>query len=1049
MRIPIVDKTIQQRLYNIGIQGENNVEEIVFVLPRMYKDVDLSEGLAYMYMVNAKKDAVVVKLKTEIEREKNKKTGNILLRWLVGSEATRVKGMLNVQIVINGLNNELWKSEVSTFTVAQSIESSTPLPIMYNSNSIMPLLEDPISEPCITISNRNFFIPAELKNIAVQNDENSEVVKIVMPRFFDGHDLSNYTICLKGVSEGGRGDVVFLDADREVYEKEVHLNWVLKPPLTSYYGTLKIQVFVTGENFKWETNVGEVTILESLDAEPIIPTTPGFIDQILSQLQGYVGRAQTHAQTATEQATVATNKANESKESASQAELSKTEAIRQAGIATESANKAEAQATQSQLSAERAEQSSVRAEQSSQSAAKSATLAQQIKDSTEIFYDIDEQGNRVGFRRANEPEFTYTPSLKGDKGDVGPQGPQGIQGETGPQGLQGIQGETGPQGPQGLKGDKGDTGPQGEQGIQGIQGPKGEDGLTVSVNNIVHENGNITITAQDVGAATKEQAEALAQKDTELSEKIGDPNALVTTNKSNLVSAINELRLTRSGRGDTIFDTDTYEVFTATEATNTFTIPLMTEKKIVQLRLEGLEPIKDVDYTIDKTTGVVTLLNHTLQVGESIYYKTLFSAENGVVFDEDEDIEGSVVFDADTLQGHGIDYFATSEALNVLNRDRGYLTSKSVSSFDSTIENGKYTLNNPVDPPDNSTEGVWTLEVNMRDGSAIYQQATCLHSNLGNSCNVYIRYRTRDIWSTWHKIATTDTKMLPAGGSVLTNRKNGKFKCMNATDAPTTGTQDAWYIYDFTFHVEDTELNTGYGRVIASGYVNGKHSMFYNILNNGVWIGWKEIPSTDTTNALNNTIQDLFKKGLYNRGLNNLNIDVERGNWVAGVSIPDNTGTRPFDAWTNVMQFECDHFITQFGAEANATSSACRRLAFRNRWEGSSTFSDWRELAVTETGTGTMVNGFTPSVSGQDDVKVTRVGNVVTITGKVTNAGQVVAGTTMFNVPSWASSNVVRMLVFADTGQFCSVDIQDNRFVYYGPTLTSPTLYINVSYTIW
>lgn len=136
---------------------------------------------------------------------------------------------------------------------------------------------------------------------------------------------------------------------------------------------------------------------------------------------------------------------------------------------------------------------------------------------------------------------------KGNTGATGPTGPQGPQGERG---LQGIQGPQGPQGvagskmhnvsttpatslgaigdfalntsngdvyektasttwtkrgnfkgPTGATGATGATGPQGATGRQGATGAKGADGLTVSVNNVKHVNGNITLTAANVGAA--------------------------------------------------------------------------------------------------------------------------------------------------------------------------------------------------------------------------------------------------------------------------------------------------------------------------------------------------------------------------------------------------------------------------------------------------------------------------------------------------------------------------------------------------------------------
>lgn len=46
--------------------------------------------------------------------------------------------------------------------------------------------------------------------------------------------------------------------------------------------------------------------------------------------------------------------------------------------------------------------------------------AQRIKDSTELFYDVE--SSRVGFRRADESQFTYTDDLTGPKGDKGDSG---------------------------------------------------------------------------------------------------------------------------------------------------------------------------------------------------------------------------------------------------------------------------------------------------------------------------------------------------------------------------------------------------------------------------------------------------------------------------------------------------------------------------------------------------------------------------------------------------------------------------------------------------
>ena len=150
--------------------------------------------------------------------------------------------------------------------------------------------------------------------------------------------------------------------------------------------------------------------------------------------------------------------------------------------------------------------------------------------------------------------FTYdmfTPeqlsALKGEKGDQGEQGIQGRRGEaftyddfTAEQlaSLKGEKGDQGEQGIQGHKGDKGDKGDKGEKGDQGIQGEKGDRGNMPSVYLRLDEaTGNLYYNSD--GIVTSEEyvdTGSFADKTS-----IGSMDTLKTTNKSNLVAAINEL----------------------------------------------------------------------------------------------------------------------------------------------------------------------------------------------------------------------------------------------------------------------------------------------------------------------------------------------------------------------------------------------------------------------------------------------------------------------------------------------------------------------------
>lgn len=133
---------------------------------------------------------------------------------------------------------------------------------------------------------------------------------------------------------------------------------------------------------------------------------------------------------------------------------------------------------------------------------------------------------------------------------------RGILGATGPQGKQGIQGPPGPQGERGepftydmfsaeqlyaLKGEKGD---RGEQGIQGVQGEKGNMiGISLrydeATGNLYYNTDGEMVSPDAVNTSD------FAKRDV-----IGSIDTLKTSNKTNLVAAINEiydlLRPTRS-----------------------------------------------------------------------------------------------------------------------------------------------------------------------------------------------------------------------------------------------------------------------------------------------------------------------------------------------------------------------------------------------------------------------------------------------------------------------------------------------------------------------
>ncbi len=157
---------------------------------------------------------------------------------------------------------------------------------------------------------------------------------------------------------------------------------------------------------------------------------------------------------------------------------------------------------------------------------------------------------------------------RGILGATGPQGKQGIQGPPGPQGERGepftydmftpeqlsaLKGDKGDQGEQGIQGRRGEAftydmftseqlaglkGEKGDRGEQGVQGEKGDKGNMIGISLRYDEaTGNLYYNTDGVMVS----GDTVNTGDFAPRSIIGSIDILKTTNKSNLVAAINEL----------------------------------------------------------------------------------------------------------------------------------------------------------------------------------------------------------------------------------------------------------------------------------------------------------------------------------------------------------------------------------------------------------------------------------------------------------------------------------------------------------------------------
>lgn len=311
MKFEINGRDIVQSHTQIGFQGDNNVETLEFRLPKWSSGEELSQGVAILLYRLSDGSTGYMPMEMHTESE------SLVLVCKVSKQLTALTGNVDVQLKISGLDEELWHSEITTFQIAKSLPiEGLPL-VKMTLDGTNAVLDD---DPPITIAERKINIPANLQNIAVQNDQNSKMVTLQMPCYFDGHDLSQHSIYLKTVSDGGRDDVLFSNVT--VGNTSLTFEWTLKPPQTSYNGKLNLQLYVIGTDFKWETEPASVNIIRSIDADPVIPMTPPIMDSFIQQLNAIKGQAEGHAQAAAGAAAGAAATATQ------QANIAKTEADR-------------------------------------------------------------------------------------------------------------------------------------------------------------------------------------------------------------------------------------------------------------------------------------------------------------------------------------------------------------------------------------------------------------------------------------------------------------------------------------------------------------------------------------------------------------------------------------------------------------------------------------------------------------------------------------------------------------------------------------------------
>lgn len=116
-----------------------------------------------------------------------------------------------------------------------------------SANNVMLLSADASTEPHIVIGNdRIITVPDQLKRIAVQYDHNVETVIFDCPRYWDEHDMSEWTVYINyrrpdnKVGEYIATDITVDDSNPAI----MHFNWTISKNVTRFDGKITFNICI-------------------------------------------------------------------------------------------------------------------------------------------------------------------------------------------------------------------------------------------------------------------------------------------------------------------------------------------------------------------------------------------------------------------------------------------------------------------------------------------------------------------------------------------------------------------------------------------------------------------------------------------------------------------------------------------------------------------------------------------------------------------------------------------------------------------------------------
>ena len=316
-------------------------------------------------------------------------------------------------------------------------------------------------------------ITAPIKDRIVQGENNADVFVIVLPKNYNGNDLSLFSFRMRAVSK--ENDTVAEQMlPLAVTEDGVELSWAVTSDFTAVDGEIYLELIGVGADEETTIKFTGAPINVITDVNGTYEPPADVLSQALLEMQNYLAKAQ---------------EAVELAEDAAKGESAYKIAVDNGFVGSE-------EEWLASLKGEKGEKGEKGDKGDTGESGTNLKILGKYITADELFTAIPDGSGLDGGYIVGTDYYYWADGIWNNAGSlVGPQGEKGDKGDTGEKGdvgEKGDKGETGETGDTGEKGDKGDVGEKGDKG------DKGDDGLTVSVNGVSHTDGNIPLTLDDI-----------------------------------------------------------------------------------------------------------------------------------------------------------------------------------------------------------------------------------------------------------------------------------------------------------------------------------------------------------------------------------------------------------------------------------------------------------------------------------------------------------------------------------------------------------------------